>query len=302
MNKKCVFAFLLLSSLSWSQSRWIPNAGIKASILFTLGTHQNSIGLKLDSYVGNQYIQLNGGLTTRYMLTDLGNRSQFGELRFSSGAVVMFGKPNNPINMDWDGTLHQSTSPFSIGYAHYWYYDKVGTAQRSGAWNIGIKYVDILFENDVFAGQSRDRFRTGALVISMRDSLFKASVGVIMWTGETQHSVWDRAPRPGAPNGIRDITGNSYGKTSHGIVYGELKYQFMPLQAVGGRVGWDSEQIRHIFQNRISHDLVLLPKKIKRNTPHYPRLDELGNNVFTRKESRKTKLYFQTFVNNGLPY
>lgn len=302
--KQSIFSLMfgLLSTCLFAQSRWLPTAGIRTSLLFSFGTHSNHLGIKLDSYIGNQYIQLNGGLTLRYHLTDLGQRSNFGEMRFSTGGVIMFGKPTNAINMDWDGPLHQSTSPFSIGYAHYWYLDQAKTTQRSGAWNLGLKNIDILFENDVFAGQSKDRFRTGALHISYRDSLVKSGIGLSIWTGETAHSTWDKTPKPGAPNGYRDITPNLYGKTSSGIFYYELKYQFYPLQTAGGRIGWDSEQVRHIFQNKISHDLVLLPKKMKRNTPHYPRLSKEGNVVFTKEEARKAKFYFQTFINDGLLY
>ncbi len=302
MNR-ILFLFVFWPSVMvFSQNRWKPGAGVKASILVSFGSHQNSLGFKLDSYLGNDFAQLNAGITTRYFLTNLGNRSNFGELRFSAGGVIMFGKGKNPVNMDWDGALHQSNSEYSIGYAHYWYLDRLGSSQRSGAWNIGIQRIDILLENDVFGGQAKDRFRTGSLVVSYRDSLYKASVGLTIWTGETGETVWDRNPIPGAPNGYRDLTSKPFGKLNHGILYGEMKHRFTGVQTAGARLGWDSEQIRHIFQNKISHDLVLFPKKMIRKTPHYPRLDESGASVFTRKEARKPKFYFQTFLNDGLPY
>ncbi len=302
MNRFLFLFFLWPSVLVYSQSRWKPHAGIKATLLVTFGSHQNSLGLKLDSYLGNDFAQLNVGATTRYFLTNLGNRANFGEVRLSAGGVVMFGKGNNPLNMDWDGTLHQSKSEYSIGYAHYWYLDRVGTSQRSGAWNIGIQRIDILMENDVFGGQAKDRFRTGSLIVSYRDSLYKASIGLTIWTGETGETVWDKTPLSGAPNGFRDLTVKPFGKRNHGILYGEMKHRFVGVQTAGARIGWDSEQIRHVFQNKISHDLVLFPKKMIRRTPHYPRLDQLGNNVFTKKEARKPQFYFQTFLNDGLPY
>lgn len=301
MNR-LLYLFCLLPVLAFSQNRWEPHLGLKASILLAFSSHQNALGFKLDSYAGNDFLQLNAGISSRYFLTNFGNRSNFGELRLSTGGVLMFGKGKNPINMDWDGSLHQSKSEYSIGYAHYWYFDRLGTSQRSGAWNIGIQRIDILMENDVFGGQARDRFRTGGLIVSYRDSLYKASIGLTIWTGETSGTLWDKTPRPGAPNGFRDLTNMPFGKLNHGILYGELKHRFSGIQTAGARLGWDSEQIRHVFQNRISHDLILFPKKMERRTPHYPRLDESGNNVFTRKEARKPQFYFQTFLNDGLPY
>lgn len=301
MNR-LLFLILLLPVLAFGQKRWEPNAGIKATLLIAFGSHQNSLGIKVDSYLGNDFVQLNAGITTRYFLTNLGNRSNFGELRLSAGGVLMFGKGENPVNMDWDGPLHQSKSEYSIGYAHYWYLDRLGTSQRSGAWNIGIQRIDLLMENDVFGGQARDRFRTGGFIVSYRDSLYKASIGLTIWTGETAETSWNRSPLPGAPNGFRDLTARPFGKLNHGILYGELKHRFVGVQTAGARLGWDSEQIRHVFQNKLSHDLVLFPKKMVRNTPHYPRLDESGNNIFARKEARKPRFYFQTFLNDGLPY
>ena len=297
-----LFLILLLPISVFSQNRWKPGAGIKASILISFGSHQNSLGFKLDTYFGNDFVQLNAGATTRYFLTNLGSRSNFGELRFSTGGVLMFGKGQGSLNMDWDGPLHQSKSEYSIGYAHYWYLDRLGTSQRSGAWNIGIQRIDILMENDVFGGQAKDRFRTGSLVVSYRDSLYKASIGLTIWTGETAETIWNKTPFQGGPNGFRDLTGRPFGKLNHGILYGELKHRFVGMQTAGTRLGWDSEQIRHVFQNKISHDLILFPKKMVRNTPHYPRLNESGENVFTWKEARKPRFYFQTFLNAGLPY
>jgi hypothetical protein len=301
MNR-LLFLFVLFPLLVSGQNRWKPGAGVKATILVSFGSHQNAFGFKLDAYTGNDFVQINAGITTRYFLTNLGKRTHFGEMRLSAGGVLMFGKAGNPRNMDWDGPLHQSKSDYSIGYAHYWYLDRVGTSQRSGAWNLGIRYIDLLMENDVFGGQAKDRFRTGGLVVSYRDSLYKASIGLAIWTGETAETVWDKTPLPGAPNGYRDLSSRPYGKLNHGILYGEFKHRFTGVQTAGTRLGWDSEQIRHVFQNKLSHDLVLFPKKMIRRTPHYPRLDENGNNVFTRKEARKPQLYFQTFLNDGLPY
>lgn len=181
--KPVLFLFLLLCYSSGAQS-WRPNAGIHLGLLVGFGSHQNDFGLKLDSYAGNQYVQLNAGITYRFFLSNLGDRCRFSEWRTSFGGVIMWGKKKNPINMDWDGALHQTTSPYSIGYQYLIYHDPMGTSQSSGAWNIGIQRVDILFENDVFGGQGKDRFRTGAVVVSYRDSLQKASIGLLIWTGK----------------------------------------------------------------------------------------------------------------------
>lgn len=301
MNLKCTLFFICVSPLLFAQQWSGRNAGIKCSVLISIGTHQTSFGIGLNAYAAIDNAQLNIGSTYRFYENSLGERCHFGEWRHTIGAVLMAGKKENPINMDWDGALHQSTKPYALGYAYIWYFDKVGTTQRSGTWNIGIDRVDIQLENDVFAGQSKDRFRTGNLFVSYRDDFNKAGIGIQIWTGETRHSKWNKDSLPKMPSGFRDLTPLSYGNLNHGNLYLEYKRSEL-FQTAGLRLGADSENARHIFQNRISHDLIFFPKKMERNTPHYPRLDEFGNNVFSRDSVRKSKPYFKVFLNDGLLY
>lgn len=297
--RKILVIFLLITS-NWSFSQSIPiDYGFKFQLLATIGTHQSSIGLGLNTYVGCRYAQINAGSRFRLFGNNLGNRTNMKEWRHELGAVLMCGPLTNPMQFEYSGALHQQKSAYSLGYAYLWYFDNTETSQRSGTWNLGIQHIDIQFENDVFGGQAKDRFRTGALSVSYRDSLRKYSAGLQLWTGETRNSVWNKTPLPKCPSGYRDLTSLPYGKLNHGILYVELKQKIEYNQYVGGRIGWDSEQIRHIFQNRLTHDLILLPKSVVRNTPHYPRLDTDGHIVFSRKEARPAKPYFSVFLNDG---
>lgn len=61
----------------------------------------------------------------------------------------------------------------------------------------------------------------------------------------------------------------------------------------------DSESIRHGFQNRLIHDLIFLPKKVERTTPHYPRLDQYGCPVFDKESIRPNKLFLQWGINDN---
>jgi hypothetical protein len=64
-------------------------------------------------------------------------------------------------------------------------------------------------------------------------------------------------------------------------------------------MGYDSEEIRHAFQNRLTHDLFLFPKSFPKNTPHYPRLDASGNPVFDSRFRRKDLHYIQFGINGN---
>src|SRR3989344_1511679 len=169
----CSFCAL---SQQWQRKHW----GVQAQFTANIGTHKTTIGFKLNSYLAFDYVQLNVGTAYRYNAFNLGQRGCFSEWRHTTGLVLMAGKETNPINFNWDGALHQTKRPYSIGYAYLWYFDPLGTSQRSGTWNIGIKRVDIQFENDVFGGQAKDRFRTGNLHVSYRDRLRSLGVGLMI--------------------------------------------------------------------------------------------------------------------------
>lgn len=302
MNYWITLFLVVLTGNVHAQQWQRDHVGVQFQLTVAVGSHRTSIGAKLNAYVSAEYAQLNVGTSWRYHGQNLGERSCFGEWRHSLGLVLMAGKPTNPVNFNWDGALHQTKRPYSIGYAHLWYRDRVGTSQRSGTWNLGIRRIDIQMENDVFGGQAKDRFRTGNLHINYRDSSHSVGIGLQMWTGETRHSVWDKTPREKCPSGFRDLTPLPYGKKSHGILYVDGAQMIDYNQVVSFGIGDDSEQVRHIFQNRITHDLIWLPKKIERNTPHYPRLNAAGENVFTRKEKRPDEFYFQVGLNDLFLY
>ena len=70
---------------------------------------------------------------------------------------------------------------------------------------LGRDLVQLKFENDLFAAQGRDRFRTGAFGVSYLQDQLKYHLTVLMWTGETRGSVWTKASTPLMPNGFKSI-------------------------------------------------------------------------------------------------
>jgi hypothetical protein len=303
---KIVFLICLFSS---GLKCYSQNLGVKIGLTISLGTHVNSIGVNSQLYYQNYFFQLNAGNQLKFNLTSFGSRKLFFENRMILGGVLLAGKRTNTIDFHFDGLNHNSNYQYGLSYNYIWYQDNRATSQVSGGWGLHIDKVSILFENDVFGGQARDRFRTGALLVSYRNQQYKFFSKLYLWTGETKKSIWIKDPQNGCPNGYRSLENLPYGKTSHGIfAIGimtdptiSLKNPSIPnpvmRNLVSLSIGFDSEQVRHFFQNRITHDLVLLPKKVKRNTPHYPRLNSEGLPVFNKTEMRKNKFYFQSSVN-----
>ncbi|MGV3630201.1 MAG: polymorphic toxin type 23 domain-containing protein [Bacteroidota bacterium] len=278
--------------------------GFQTGLMLNLGTHVNMMGWTFNAYYTKDFYQFNFDICRRMNFTSYGGRKYFFETRFAPGVVLMTGKQDQIPDFQLDGLLHNTAHRYSLGFNYLFYWDDAGTTQLSGGWSLGLKKVNILFENDVFGGQAKDRFRSGIIEVSYRENQVKYFANLYIWTGETRHSVWNKAPYAGAPNGYRSLETLPYGKTSHGILSVGVRSVLLPgyeLPRVSKfytvKAGIDSEQIRHFFQNKFSHDLIFMPKSYKRTTPHYPRLGPDGKPVFGKKERKKDRFYFQASLN-----
>lgn len=292
--------FLLVSQFGTAQTFRNEKFGVTMGTVLTIGTHVRSVGLTLNGFYTDYFYQVNTGTTFRYNLHSYGRRVRFIENRNQLGLILLAGKQESSVDFELDGLFHNTANNYAVGYNYLWYFDKVGTSQRSGGWSVHIRNVGILFENDVFGGQAKDRFRTGHISLIYRSTDFKIGGGLYIWTGETAKSHWDKIEMKACPSGFRALDELPFGKTSHGNLYGSFRYRIPHFgQTAGVRIGIDSEHVRHFVQNRISHDLIFLPAKVKRNTPHYPRLDEQGCPVFKKEDTRRNRFFFQLDANEN---
>lgn len=273
--------------------------GAQLGVLVEFGTHVNSIGLQTKGYLGTSFTQLNIGNTIRFNLNHLAGRKNFWENRSYVGGAFMFGKERLPIDFDLDGLNHQSARPYAIAYNYVCYWDQANTSQVAGGFALHLGQLSMRVQNDIFSGNGRDRFRTAHFYMNYRWDFVKVGVGAYLWTGETRGAIWDKTPGSKMPNGYRTIDHLPYGKTSHGIFYVSGSYHLPYGNTAFLRMGIDSEQIRHVLQNRLFHDLIFLPKQFPRHTPHYPRLDENGFPVFDAQSRKKDKFYAQFGLNDN---
>lgn len=278
------------------------NFGVKLGVIANFGSLINQFGLRLDSYMNYGFAQINLGNTTTFSFSNLAKRQELIENRTSFGALLLGGKQNQNVDYIWDGLRHQTNYQNAIGYNYLWYRDNLGSSQNSGGWTVQFSNFQLFFENDLFAGTGRDKFRTGHLMLGYRHNDFNFLLGTKLWTGETRGSEWRKIHLDKCPSGFRILEDLPYGKTSHGIFYGGASYKMTNGNYLSGQIGIDSEQVRHIFQNRLSHDMILFPRQIERKTPHYPRLDEFGCPVFSKEDIRKSKLYLQLGLNTTWSY
>ncbi len=302
MKQSLYILLLTFGSFASAQQKSPAHFGGKVGLIYTFGTHTSSIGISLHAYYQQYFYQGNVSSTWTYQLRNLGKRQFYWENRNAIGLLLLGGKRRTFQDFQLGELYHQSHYHNGIGYSYIWYLDSKKTSQRSGALAIHTKNLSILFENDLFAGQGKDRFRTGALEIYHLEEGIKYQIGLKLWTGETKGLHWEKEDRKNTPYGYADLSKLPYGKTSHGILYTGIHFELPYLQTGHLHMGIDGEQIRHIIQNRLTHDLIGLPKKMVRKTPNYPRLNTDGLPVFSKSEIRKNELYILMGLNANWSY
>jgi hypothetical protein len=272
--------------------------GAQFSVVYQMGSHQKSIGLRANAFCQTKFFQVNSSSSLTYFPKSYGDRRNFIQNKNEIGAVCFFGAKNQFLSNQLSVLSHESRHDYSISFASIWYNDNARTSQRSGAFGIQVKKISLILENDAFAGIATDRFRTGFFQVKYKDSLFNFGSAVYIWTGETSGVSAKRIPNSMDKN-YKDLSTLPFGRTSHGIWYVEGEMRVANSQLFQLKLGVDSEEIRNSVQNRFFHDLPFLPRRYQNQTPHYPRLNKDGLPVFTANEAKKVKNYFSVGFNEN---
>jgi hypothetical protein len=301
--RSILLIFILTSTFSNAQSYFSEHFGGSVGVVLNMGTHVDAIGINLKGYYTDYFFQLNTGTTFTFRPKSYGNRKNYWESRTVFGAVLLAGKREQTPNLMLDGLNHQTSYNLGLAYNFILYYDNMNTSQRSGAWGFHINRFSLFHENDFFGGRGEDRFRSGLVHLNYRYQDWQFSTGLYIWTGDSRHGVWERITMKNCPNGFCILEDQPYGRTSHGVMYASATRHFGFGQHATIRIGLDSENFRHAFQNRLIHDIMFIPQDwVKRSTPHYPRLDEHGCPTFDKSNARKNKFYFQLNANDNWAY
>lgn len=298
--------FLLSATFSQSQELEREGWGIKAGISMNIGTHFQRIGLMFQGYYFNSFVQGNAGTQAYYNFRTLGPRVKSWEIVPNIGAHVYWGSQEEEyFNADFSAISIQSKSPYALGYSLKYYWDTKGTSQPTGLITVNIQNVIFSTENDIFIMAGEDKYRTGSLTLQYHKDLFSLYITSLMWTGARNRSKLVKSSGYPAPFGYLDISKSKYGKISHGILSFGARYTMNYNQTASGEIGFDSERIRHFFQNKVIHDMPMFPKKWnKAENPHYPMLKEDGSPYLFNEgdKLRKTKFYFQACLNQPIFY
>lgn len=284
---------------AFGQNYFRDHFGGTIGLAMTIGSHNSNIGVNLNGYYTDFFYQVNLGTRITFYPNAFGGRKNYWESRSAAGVIIVGGREDREIDFELDGLNHQTNKNLGVGFNYLWYHDGSGTSQTSGGFGFHVHDFSMYHENDLFGGQGRDRFRTGQFHFSYRYQRHKFTAGIQLWTGESNSAPLIENGCDDCKSGYRDLRNTKFGKTSHGIFYVGWRQQHEYGQNSGVRIGLDSEHVRHIFQNKLIHDLGAF---INRPTPHYPMLDTNGNPTFNAALVRPSKLYFSIGANSGWAY
>ncbi len=263
--------------------------GLKLGI--ALGSHQQSfaVGVHATGYSWN--LMASVGSDVSFSLNSLGERRNLWEWRTYVGGAWK----SKPILGSGDFELGTLKNPLdrsnSLGYAYLIYLDNAGTSQRSGALRTEFYGHSLYFENDFFAGQGRDRYRTAVVTYRYRRDLWIVKLGIILWTGETSGLRNQDTLINGRPYNFKNLSSTPYGRSSHGILVIGTHYGGMG-NSLGVEMGMDSEKLRDVVQNQLAHSAVW-HRRNPRNAVSYPPLDSSGYPAFTSSKIRRPQPYFR---------
>lgn len=288
--KRIVFLLVFgIHFIGFSQAIFL---GLRLSA--SIGSHQHYYGIGAHAGLEYRSFLLTLGSDVSYRLKDLGQRNRFLESRSYLGASMVTGKYTSVRDLELGALNNYFSRENSLGYAYIIYMDKAGTSQLSGAFRGEIKRHSLMLENDFFAGQGKDRFRTATLLYRYRELLWSGHLGVRLWTGEASGLQVKEMERLGRKQRYKDLSSNPFGKTSHGILYGGVQYA-LGSQTLGVELGIDAEQVRNALQNQIAHASIWHKRQASKAVV-YPMLDILGNPTFDKTQVRSTRAYFQLSI------
>lgn len=301
--------FWLAINNSPAQIQLTEQVGLAGGLAFELGIPVRKMGVHLQAYYGQDFIQVNGRLACYYVWHDLGPRPfpRGWEGQASIGALLGWGRREQQDSPLLSPVSNQLERPYAVSYAYNWYRDQRKTSQTTATIGVHIGRWQVISENDAFTGQVQDRFRTGTFSVRYVDSLTAFGLSLLMWTGDSRSAGTQRITDSAYPArfGYKDLSESTYGRFSHGVLAATVTRSLGYGQVGQLALGVDAEQVRHLLQNRLIHDMYWLPANwIKSRNVHYPMLMEDGRPYLYQagQHIRPIRPYMGLSLNPGLFY
>jgi len=276
--------------------------GINIGVIFSIGTHIDRFGGVINAYYKTDHFQINPEFRVYFNAKNLGPNKPSIETILSLGAVYSYGSTDTLSNDFYNPVSNQTQHKNSFGYAYRLYFNDIKTSQKTGLISVEVDHINLIAENDLFAEPKLDRFRTGAFLLKYQKDNYQFAINTSLFTGKMGERITDE----NYPfNHVYENTaGGKYTEFSHGLLSAQFKYVDAFYQTYQVNAGIDSERVRHAIQNRLIHDILVLPKLTGNINAHVPMLDNKGKQ-YLFKEGQKVKpmkFYMNGFMNGSVFY
>ncbi len=306
MNKKTLILTTLIVHLLGgvaAQQYQQNNIGLNIGIVAAIGTKIDRFGVTINGYYAKNNFQFNSGARFYFNFKNIGPNKQHFEAVGSLGIVYGYGNSTSDSSLFYTPVGNQTQHQNSFGYAYNYYLNNIKTSQQTGTIAIQINEFSLIAENDIFARPKLDRYRTGAFALQYQKKDIALGVNTTLFTGQMGRKIED----PNYPNSYiyKSSEGGNHTKFSNGLLSLQGQYIGKYHQQYQANIGIDAEQVRHVVQNRLIHDMVFLPNAWRKKTnAHIPMLDQEGNQYLFKENQkiRKPSIYLNLYQNSGLFY
>ncbi len=298
----------------FANQAWYAQGGLS----FAFGTHVNRIGLRVQIACAFDYGQFNAQWAFHRAFKDLGPDKARWENQLALGGVAALGKQRRSLatqgeevdfraNHFYAPITDEGRRQYAVGYAYIWYRDKIRTSQNSGAFSFRAADFHLILENDLFAGRGSDKFRTGAFLVAYQYEEYQFALNATLYTGNPKAKGKQRIKNTDYPSrfGYFSYGHSEYASCSHGFFSAQVRYNGPYRQTVGMNIGLDAEKVRHALQNKLIHDMPIVPKSWnKAENPHVPMIAEDGSPYLFKEGQRikKPSPFLTLYLNPSMFY
>lgn len=257
-------------------------AGARLGLSYQFGTQGNRLGATAGTFARADGTDTELQLTLSLFRTfsHIETRAAGRERQLVVGLTQgLGGQLERDGSRDWSLGANNTTARHSFSLYSVLYRDTYGTSQRVRGVAFSVGDVSVRYENDFglirFLADRGDRFRTGGLEIAYRaEEQVRYVIGFNVFTGDVeegavlppgptaagQHGEYAMVRPDGSPvtAADRSIANAWVGVRGMDLADGDGVAKALGLDALQLRLGWSSEGIRQVVQNRF-HDIIYNP-------------------------------------------
>ena len=167
---------LLIASIAKAQTFHGKKYDLNIGLHIVAGTHFDRLGISCNGYFAGANYQLNPGFKLYYNWKNIGPSKRYFEFAPSIGILFSFGETDSSENLFFTTVSNQTNRKNSVAYSFNYYLNRIKTSQATGTVSLQFRNFQIITENDLFGMSIRDEFRTGSILVQLRNKYLQYGI------------------------------------------------------------------------------------------------------------------------------